>query len=296
MQEQNHNPAQAGTQADTHVNTIALPAPTAWPFVLAFGLALLATALVTTPAIGVLGGVLTVAACVGWFREVLPHEKHENVHLEPYALNVQSVRTSVARIEVTASHRARLPVETPSIRAGIDGGIAGGVAMTGLALLYGWLGYHSIWYPINLLAGAAIPGWAAYTTAQLVVFHMDGFLIASVIHVVSCLLVGLLYGAMLPMFPRRPILMGGFIAPFLWSGLLYSSINIVNPLLNSRIDWGWFVASQVAFGLVAGFFVNLHTNIRTRQYLPFAARMGLEMPGLMGESNQKNDSAGSGKL
>lgn len=274
--------------AETSENTIALPAPTAWPFVLAFGLTLLAAGLVTTLAIGVLGAVLVLAASIGWFREVLPHERHELVRLEPYEMQVETARTSVTRIEVTASHRARLPVETPSIRAGIDGGIAGGVAMTGLALLYGLIGYHSIWYPINLLAGAAIPGWSAYTTAQLVVFHMDGFLIASVIHVVTCLLVGLLYGAMLPMFPRRPILMGGFIAPFLWTGLLYSSINIVNPLLNERIDWGWFVASQVAFGLVAGFFVNLHTSIRTRQYLPFAARVGLEMPGLMGDDKQES--------
>lgn len=287
--------AAAHHQSDTTQKTIALPAPTAWPFVLAFGVTLLAAGLVTTPSISILGGALTLVASVGWFREVLPHEKHETVVLQAHEMHVETVRTSVARIEVTASHRARLPVETPSIRAGIDGGIAGGIAMTGLALLYGLIGYHSIWYPINLLAGAAIPGWQNYTTAQLVVFHLDGFLLASVIHVVTCLLVGLLYGAMLPMFPRRPILMGGFIAPLLWTGLLYSSINIVNPLLNQRIDWGWFVASQVAFGLVAGFFVNLHTNIRTRQYLPFAARVGLEMPGLISEHTVDVHKQGSDK-
>ena len=42
------------------------------------------------------------------------------------------------------------------------------------------------------------------------------------------------------------------IVPMLWSGLLYSTLEPVNPLLASRIDWPWFMASQVAFGVVAG--------------------------------------------
>ena len=57
---------------------------------------------------------------------------------------------------------------------------------------------------------------------------------------------------MLPMFPRRPIVLGGLIAPALWSGLLYATLGLLNPLLASRIDWLWFMASQVAFGIVAG--------------------------------------------
>ncbi len=57
---------------------------------------------------------------------------------------------------------------------------------------------------------------------------------------------------MLPMLPRRPILLGGFIAPLFWTGLIHSILGIVNPVLNQRIHWGWFVASQVAFGIVAG--------------------------------------------
>jgi hypothetical protein len=30
---------------------------------------------------------------------------------------------------------------------------------------------------------------------------------------------------MLPMFPRRPILLGGIIAPVMWTGLLYSVLG-----------------------------------------------------------------------
>ena len=48
-----------------------------------------------------------------------------------------AVRTKVARIEIDESHRARLPVHTPSVMAGVKGGIAGGAAMIVPALLYG---------------------------------------------------------------------------------------------------------------------------------------------------------------
>ena len=59
----------------------------------------------------------------------------------------------------------------------------------------------------------------------------SSFAIAVVLHGLVSTLVGLLYGAMLPMFPRRPILLGGLIAPVLWSGLLYSILGLLNPLL-----------------------------------------------------------------
>ena len=86
---------------------------------------------------------------------------------------------------------------------------------------------------------------------------------------------------MLPMFARRPIVLGGLIAPVLWSGLLYSMMDLLNPLLASHIHWTWFVASQVAFGVVAGLVVLRHTRVRTKENIPFAIRAGIEAPGMM---------------
>jgi hypothetical protein len=94
-------------------------------------------------------------------------------------------------------------------------------------------------------------------------------------------LVGLLYGAMLPMFPRRPILLGGVIGPILWSGLLYSILGLLNPLLELHIDWPWFMASQIAFGIVAGLVVIRASRTMTRENVPFALRAGIEAPGLI---------------
>src|SRR5580692_7456943 len=129
----------------------------------------------------------------------------------------------------------------------------------------------------------------AETTAQLDAFHLDIFLIAIPIHLITSLLVGLLYGAMLPMLPRRPILLGGFIAPLLWSGLIHSILGIVNPVLNQRIDWLWFVFSQVGFGIVAGIVVSRQVRIRTRQQMPFAFRVGLEASGMMDDHRGEDE-------
>jgi hypothetical protein len=145
------------------------------------------------------------------------------------------------------------------------------------AALYGLIRYHSIWYAVNLLAAGGFVSWAGESDAFLAQFHLLGLLAAAGIHTTASLLIGLLYGAMLPMFPRRPIVSAGFIAPFLWTGLLYSALGVISPILNQRINWLWFVISQIAFGLVAGFVVNRQVKVRTAQFqaLPFAVRAGL---------------------
>jgi hypothetical protein len=89
------------------------------------------------------------------------------------------------------------------------------------------------------------------------------------------------------MFPRRPILWGGVVAPILWSGLIHSFLAVVNPMLNQRIHWLWFVICQVGFGVVAGVVVLRHHPQRTWQHLPFAVRAGFEAPGVMHEKGSQ---------
>jgi membrane-associated protease RseP (regulator of RpoE activity) len=260
-------------------DTVEVPASTPWPIVLAFGITMLFAGLVTSEAVSVLGAAVAIAGAVGWFRDVLPYEAHETVRVAPQVPAVTTMRHEVARMEIEHElRRAWLPVEIYPISAGIKGGLAGSVAMAVMAMLYGVLSQTSIWYPINLLAAGFFPATA--NTAEIAAFHLRALLIAIPIHLITSLLVGLLYGAMLPMLPRRPILLGGFIAPLLWSGLIHSILGIVNPVLNQRIDWLWFVASQVGFGIVAGLVVSRQERIRTRQHLPLALRVGLEASGM----------------
>jgi hypothetical protein len=271
--------------------TVDIPAPTAWPIVLSFGIALVFAGLVTSSTVSLLGAVLSIAGSVGWFRDVLPQEKEETVAVKDEPVTVSTARREVERLSVAPDlPRALLPLEIYPVSAGIKGGLAGGVAMAVLACIYGLLKHGSIWYPINLLAATAYAQSLKFGTLALTGFHLDGFLIALAIHLLTSLLVGLLYGAMLPMFPRRPILLGGIIAPILWTGLLHSILGLLNPLLNQLIDWRWFIASQFAFGIVAGLVVVRQERIRVRQLAPFMLRAGFEAAGI---TQRKRDGNGT---
>ena len=268
--------------------TVPLPAPTAWPIVLAFGITLLFAGLLTNVSVTILGAVLALAGTVGWFRDVLPHEAHETVLVSDKIEPVVTTRPEVARVGWTTNelNRSWLPLEIYPVSAGIKGGLAGSVAMAILAIIYGVASKHGIWYPINLLAAGFFP--SRVTTAGIAAFHWDAFLVAAAVHLVTSLIVGLLYGAMLPMFPRRPILLGGFVAPLLWSGLLHSILDIVNPVLNQHIDWFWFVLSQLGFGIVAGMVVSRQERIQTWQHLPFALRAGMETTGAVDKKDPED--------
>ncbi len=261
---------------------IDAPASTGWPLVLAFGITLLFAGLLTSLSVSVLGAVLSVAGCVGWFREIFPQQHEEPVLVVPEDFRVTTSRRIVERVPVAADQvRAWLPVHTYPVSAGVKGGLAGGVAMAVLACGYGLLKTGSIWYPINLLAAVIYAQSLRLDPAQLNSFHADAFAIAFGLHVLVSTLVGVLYGVMLPMFARRPIILGGLIAPALWSGLLYLMLGLLNPLLESHIDWVWFIASQVAFGVVAGFVVVSQSRMPTRENVSFALRAGIEAPGII---------------
>lgn len=261
---------------------LEVPAATAWPLVLAFGFTLLFTGLLTSASVSLFGAVLAGAGCIGWFREVLPREHEIVVPIVRDDVRITTQRRVVERVPVAVDQvRAWLPVETYPVSAGVKGGLAGSVAMAIVACAYGLIRIGSIWYPINLLAAVFHAESVKLVPGQLNYFHADAFAIAVGLHLLVSTLVGLLYGAMLPMFPQRPVVLGGLIAPVLWSGLLYTILGLLNPLLESHIDWFWFMASQVAFGVVAGIVVVRQSRMVTHENLSFAVRAGVEAPGLM---------------
>ena len=273
----------------THAGAIHLPAPTAWPFLLALGVTLMFAALVTNLVIGALGLLLSIVGAVGWFRDVLPHETHESVEVEEEFVTLLTPSEKVAHIEVDETHRAQLPLETFPISSGIKGGIAGGIAMVIPAELYGIIRFHSIWYVVNLLGGAGVGNWVNPTIEEMKQFRLSAFITANIIQGSVTLLVGVLYGAMLPMWPKRPMLLGGIIAPVLWTGLLHSTLEIVNPFLAERIDWWSFAASQVIFGLVAGYTVVKLGRLKRLAQIPLSVRMGVESPGIMPEHHHHGE-------
>ncbi len=260
--------------------TIAMPAPTAWPMVLAAAIVLVFAGLVTNGYVSVVGGALMVFAAVGWWREVLPHEHHVEVPLEraPDAVtHVTSRRVERLRLG-QEGHRVRIPAEIKPYSSGVKGGLVGAAAMAVVAILFGIISQGSVWYPINLLAGAALPDMATASTEQLRQFNALALLLGTVVHLATSILVGLLYAVMLPMFPKRAWLWAGWLVPILWTGLIASTLDVVNPALNARIDWRWFIASQLAFGVIGGYVIARSQSIETMQSWPLAARAGIEGP------------------
>ena len=83
------------------------------------------------------------------------------------------------------------------------------------------------------------------------------------------------------------MLWGGLVAPLLWTGFLWALMGVVNPALNARVDWTWFIASQIAFGLAAGFVVARAQPIATMQTWPLLARAGVETAGARPERERK---------
>lgn len=268
---------------ETQSNSILVPAPTAWPFIVALGISLIFTGLVTHAVVSIVGVVILLRGAIGWWFDVLPEQKEELVPLTP---STPIARSMLAVDYLAPGHRIQIPVEVHPYWTGLWGGLAGAVAMAVVAMLFGLLSQGSVWYPINLLAAGVMRSLAEAPVEQLRHFSGAGLIAGTLIHGSISFFVGLLYAISLPMFPRGATWRSGLLTPVLWSALVASTLWTINPTLNLRIDWGWFVGSQLAFGLAASQVIARTSKIATMQNLPLAVRLDLEAQGGPEEKSQ----------
>jgi hypothetical protein len=139
------------------------------------------------------------------------------------------------------------------VLAGVAGGLAGGAAMALPAVLWAAASGRGFWYPINVLAGILLPGAAKLEGAELGRFHLEWLLAASAVHAVLCIGFGVLFALVTPRLTDipGPVAWGGLVLPLLWTGTSYGLMGVVNPVLQERVDWAWFIASQFVFGVVS---------------------------------------------
>jgi hypothetical protein len=224
--------------------------------------------------------VVALRAAIGWWFDVLPEQKEETVLVSLADLGAARVLKSSSRVDRLTNgverHRVRIPVEVHPYWTGLYGGVAGAVAMAAVAMLFGLIAQGSIWYPINLLAAGILPSLDHASTEQLRQFSEAGLIAGSFFHLTTSVSVGLLYAISLPMFPRGATWRSGLVTPVLWSGLIAATLSVVNPTLNERINWSWFVGSQIAFGLACSWVIARTAKIETMQSWPLAARAGIE--------------------
>jgi hypothetical protein len=236
-------------------DSIEMLRPTAAPLVLAFGLMLLAAGVAFGLGFLVVGAVSVIVALSLWVVQLLPGRGH--VH-EPRAESAprpqppMGAPVAVERLRPgMPGYRLRLPQDVHPVSAGIKGGIVGGAMMLVPAILWGVLSGHGLWYPVNLLAGMALPGLQRMTITELEQYQTSFLLVGLVIHAVLSVVVGLIYGVVLPTLPSvpQPIAWGGLFMPILWTGLSYAGLYVVNPALTGKVIWPWFVLSQFVYGI-----------------------------------------------
>jgi hypothetical protein len=182
----------------------------------------------------------------------------------PWFIASQFLFGVIAAGVVMRSHKER-----PLI-AGLRAGTIAGLLMPIPAMIWGLLAGHTVWYPANLLAGMVLPKLGQLPLPDLKVFHTEWLAIALVIHMVMSIAIGLIFALVLPRLGPipMPVAWGGVLMPLLWTSISFGLMGIVNPLLQERVDWPWFIASQFVFGLAAAIIVVRSEKV----YTPLAGR------------------------
>ncbi len=258
-------------------NSIELPTPTAWPIVAAFGLSLIFFGMVTNLIITVVGVLVGLMGAIGWFKDVFPHPQHVPVPIEKGPEEIKTTGRKVMMFYEGAADREYVAGPVHPYSAGFVGGLVGAFFMAVIALAYGLFVQGSIWYPINLLGAVGAPSMATADIATLKQFSLLGLVVGTISHLSISIMVGLLYVIILPMLPsKKEWIWGGILAPILWSGVMATCMQYISPIFAERISWLWFVASQIAFGLAAGFVISKTYKVSAMQQLPISARLGVE--------------------
>lgn len=239
------------------LDAVEMPRPTIAPLTLSLGLALVAAGVAMSVTFLIVGALILVIALGLWVIQLLPGQGHMHeplVQPERRPAPVTGVQGTVLSMRAgMPGYRLRLPEKVHPISAGVKGGIVGGLVMPVPALAYGLLSGHGPWMPVNLLAGMALPGIGKMPLAELEQFHATLFVVAVVIHAVLSVVIGLLYGVVLPTLPPipTPLAWGGLLMPLLWTAVSFTVMRAVNPILHKGVDWPWFIVCQFLFGVVA---------------------------------------------
>lgn len=260
---------------------VELPAGTTAPLYCALGFALLGASLVTSVFFVFAGAMLVLWGGIRWWGEVLPRENETFVPAQAQADRAPPVVPTPGRapgpVGEADRHRARLPLEYHPYGAGLRAGIAGGLAMAGVAVVHGLIVQGSPWHAFNGFAALVLPLFGAQPPSDMTSFHGVVVLSAGIIHILLSLGIGLVYAAVLPMLPGHPRLWGGLVAPLVWTGAGFVCVELVEPGAVQSISWLVFILLQIVFGLTAGEVISRSEPVRTLQSFPLTTRAGLEV-------------------
>ena len=243
-------------------SSVEMPRPTIAPMLLSLGLILSAAGAILGLPFLLLGLVTFVLGLAFWINSLLPGRGHMHEALtaeDRRERRVVTSRTTVEQLELgMPGYRVQLPQKVQPISAGVKGGIVGGLVMPLPALIYSLMSGHGLWYPVNLLAGMLVPGVGDMDVKDLEGFHLGLLVSGLVIHVMTALILGLIYGVLLPTLPDMPgeATWGGLLVPLFWSGLSFAAMSIINPAVRNGVSWPFFMMSQFVFGVATATIVH----------------------------------------
>lgn len=264
---------------------VEMPRPTAAPLVLATGIFLLAMGVATSLVFVPVGAVVLLVGLAQWIGQLASPRGHMREEFVAPALRAKPVVAAPGTVEKLVQgvpgYRLRLPVKMHPVSSGVKGGIVGGIVMLLPALAYGYFSGHGIWWPGNLLAGIVLPDVGRMSVPALEQFHPTLIVAAVAIHIVVSLIVGLMYGVLMPTLPDvpKPIAWGALLMPLLWTAASFVALGRVNPGVREQIEWPWFMLSQFLFGIAAAtVFMLLERRGKMRAGVLGGIAGGLLMP------------------
>jgi uncharacterized membrane protein YagU involved in acid resistance len=146
-------------------------------------------------------------------------------------------------------------------QAGIVGGLVGGAAMAVVGTIAGLVLGWGPWYPVNLLAAAAIPDFQTMNPAQLSQFNLSGLFVGSVIHFTISIAIGLLFGILLPMFPGHPLGWSIVAGGILWVFADIVLLPLLNPTMAELVNVPSFIIAHFAYTILLGVTVSRYEKI-----------------------------------
>jgi hypothetical protein len=148
------------------------------------------------------------------------------------------------------------PTAVYRYRAGAQGGLLGGMAMTVVAFVYGLVTGVGVWVPVNLIGATLVRELQGASFEQLQQFDYAAVVAGLLIHITMSVGLGLVFALLLPALPGRPLIWGAVLGPLLFTITSLAVLPIVNDVMARYLDWVSFAVAHVAYGLVLGAWIE----------------------------------------
>lgn len=146
-------------------------------------------------------------------------------------------------------------------RVGLIGGALGGLAMVGVALVYGVL-TNRLWLPINLIGATLVRDLQAAPIEKLLEFNATALVIGLALHAALSVGLGFVFALLLPTMPGHPLFWSLTVGPLLWTVASLVTLPALNPAMAQNVDVPSFFIAHLVYGLVLGWWIARSPKIR----------------------------------